>query len=231
MKGMAVVTALAIVLCQSSVASAAIVDFEGGFADLDPVGAVVVPGNTVTFSVGPSGVPTGTGFIAEVGDPATSFVPADTPAAAVAGRFLLSDEDTEQLLSLDYFIDFANPVLNLGLDLFDVRGDGGGATGDVATLNAYADATRSTLVGSDSFTVPSPQPVEGNVVNLSIPAPSAPIVATHLTFSGVDVGTGIDNITFTNRDTVIPEASSIFVWSVLSALGLCAVRWRRSHCT
>lgn len=224
MKALAVLTALAITFTPSGVATAAIVDFEGGFADLDPVGAVVVPGNTVTFSVGPiGGAPTGPGFIAAVGNPATSFIPADTPAAVVAGSFLLSDEASTPLtLALDYFIDFANPVADLALDLFDFRGDGGASIGSSATLNGYADAARTILVGSNTFTVPSPQPVEANVVNLSIATPSAPIVAAHLTFSEADVGTGIDNISF----GTIPEPTTCAVWSllVLSLTGAC---WRR----
>lgn len=198
------------------------IDFEAGFVDLQPVGVVNTATNTVTFGVGVAG-PTSTGFIAAVGPPQTSFVPQDTPAGGAGGSFFLTDETNGPSASLNYFLSFAQPVLNLSLDLFDYRVDGGPAIGDTATLNVFSDAARTMLVGTSTFTIPNPNPVDGNVANLSVQNPSSPILAASLTFSTGDVGTGIDNITF----STVPEPGTVLLFgSGLAGLGLW--RWKKS---
>jgi hypothetical protein len=205
-------------------ANATVINFESGFSDLDPVGVVVVPGNSVTFSVGPSTGPTGTAIIAGVGGPETAFVSNDTPAGGVGGSFFLTDERSGPRMELDYFIEFATAVSNLSLDLYDYRRDGGPSIGDMATLTVFSDVIGGTVVGMATYTIPSPNPVDGNVAHLSILTPTSPIMAAHLSFSEGDVGTGIDNITF----ETVPEPATASLLG-LALCGLLGVRRRRQH--
>jgi len=175
------------------------IDFEA-FANLTALGPVTTVTNTVTFSVTGGG----TAFVADVGAPVTAFVSLDTPATAVAGARFLTDETAGPSAALDYFMTFASPVLNLSLDLYDYRVDGGPSAGDTATLNVFSDASFTTLVGSSVFTIPVLNPVDGNVENLSVPSPSAPILSASVVFMAGDVGTGIDNVTFTTATAVAP---------------------------
>jgi len=195
-------------------AYAVLINFEVGFAELDLVGMVTVPGNTVDFNVG-TGSPMMDGLIAAVGDPKVAFtnlvsVVGDTPepgGALTIGTFFLTDESMGPSATEDYFIDFANPVANLELDLLDYRVDGGPVVGDVATLTAYSDPARTMVVGTATRTVLGAEP-DGNVEHLAILAPSGPIRAADLTWSGAginagkDKGTGIDNIRFDNLEEV-----------------------------
>ncbi len=169
------------------------IDFETGFVERDAVGTVPTAANDVTFSVTGGGP----GFIGGVGPPRNAFNPADTPAGGVPGRFFLSDEKDGPGSSRDYFIQFAKPVLNLALDVYDYRLDDPASAGGVATLTAYADAARTIAVGSYFFAVPTPRPTDGNAETLAISAPSAPIAAAVLRFSEPDGGTAIDNVRFT----------------------------------
>jgi hypothetical protein len=186
----------------ASLASADIIDFET-FATQIPLGPVVTTTNTVTFSV------TGglSAYTATVGSPQTAFAPNDMPAVNVAGTVFLTDELNGPTVGRDYFMSFAAPVSNLSLNLYDYRVDGGPATGDTATLTVYSDWLRTTSVGSDVFTIPAPNPVDGNVVLLDVPNPSAPILSASITFSKSDVGTGIDNITF----NTVPESTTMLL--------------------
>ena len=149
-------------------AFADLIDFEAGFADLQPVGVVVTPTNTVTFGVGPSTGSTGPGFIAMSGLPITAYAPGDAiPGPPVVG-FFLTDETMGPNLIKDYFISFAVPTTNLSLDLYDYRGDGGAGVGATATLDVF-DA-RGINIGSTSFTVPAGAIPDPNREILSIPA-------------------------------------------------------------
>jgi len=65
-------------------AFADVIDFESGFADLDPVTDVITATNTVTFGVG-SCDDQGTAFIAETGDPRTAYTPSDNIPAGASG--------------------------------------------------------------------------------------------------------------------------------------------------
>ena len=206
-------------------AAAEIIDFESGFAALDPVGAVVTATNTVTFSVGP-GTTGGVGpaFIADVGGPTTAFVPHDTPEAGAAGRigeFFLTDETAGPSAALNYFIEFADPVASLGLDLIDFRRDGGPSAGDTATLTVYSDSF-STAVGFDIFTIPLTNPVDGNVERLMVSLGGKVIKSASIVFSTPDVGTGIDNITF------VPEPATLALLGIGLA-GIGAGRRRRAR--
>ena len=222
MKRLTLAVASLVMLLGVNAGHATIVDFEG-FAALTPLGAVVASdGNVVTFSVAGNS-PDGLAYVADVGNPMSAFVPADTPAAAVAGTRFLTDEPAGPNLINDYFMSFAKAVTDLSLDLFDFRADGGARVGDVATLTVFSDAGFTTAVGSDTFTVVAGL-VDGNVENLSVAAPSANILSASLVFSGNgDVGTGIDNVTF----TTVPEPSSLLVWSLIGLSFAGVGRWRR----
>ena len=102
---------------------------------------------------------------------------------------------------------FDIPVFDLSLDLYDYRVDGGPGYGDTATLNVYD--TAHMLVGNDVFTIPTPNPVDGNVAHLAVLNPSALIQYADVIFSTPDVGTGIDNIEFNSAP--IPEPATVLL--------------------
>ena len=170
------------------------IDFETGFVDKQLVGAVSAGGNVVTFSVGTSPATATTAFIAQTGRPSSAFFgPGLVRDAPVNGNFFLSDDrepPASAFRRFDYFIDFASPVGNLSLVAYDLeRGPG--------TLNVYSDAGRTLFVGS--VTVPAGG--DGAIQTLSVPNPTAPILAAsfiHASSGGVkDSGVGIDDVTFT----------------------------------
>jgi len=199
-------------------AMADLIDFETGFSDLDPVGTVTTSTNEVEFFVGASPLTLGTGFIARVGGPLrTSFVPNDLPAVvAVAGEYFLTDEINGPFAALNYYMVFVDlPINALSLDLFDYRVDGGPAAGDGATLTVYENSNFSGSSASDTFIIPTPNPVDGNIENLSVSSFGFAARSATLTFDGPDVGTGIDNIAFTS----VPEPTSLLLVGI-GMLGL-----------
>ena len=216
------------ILALSAFTAAALSTAEVGAVVIDfeslPVGALAgpvgVPGNSVTFGVGAGTAPppSGPAYIADVGAPTTAFAPGDTPAAAVAGRRFLTDEPNGPNAALNYFMSFANPISDLSLHLYDYRVDGGPAAGDSATLTVY-DAAWSP-VGSSTFVIPTINPVDGNVETLSVLSPTGDISFATVTFSTPDVGTGIDNITFSN----VPDASHSLMLFGIALSGLVGVR-------
>jgi len=185
-------------------AFADLIDFETGFADSDPVTAVVTATNVVTFGVEPCGAP-GTAFIAETGTPTTAYVPTDDIPTGASGSFFLTDETAGPSTSLDYCISFATPVNNLSVDLYDYRTDGGASVGDVATLTVF-DAGGSP-VGSVTFTITAGLP-DPNLATLSIQSPTGLISSAELSFSVSDKGTGIDNIDFTTN--IVPPPMQVY---------------------
>jgi len=185
-----IVFAASVVLAVTPVYGVATIDFEA-FTDLAPLGPVAAGDNVVTFSVGSPGA--APGILAEVGGPMTAYVPLDTPAGENAGRMFLTDEAAGPVLALDYFIEFDVPVTFLSLDLYDYRVDGGPDFGDTATLTVYSDLF-TTAVAADVFVIPFPNPVDGNVETLFVAAES--IRSASLIFDAPDIGTGIDNVTF-----------------------------------
>ena len=190
------------------------IDFEG-FGDQQPYGAVNTGDNIVTFSVGSPGA--GPGYTAVDGGPMTAFVPMDTPASLTAGTFL-TDETAGPDLKLDYYFTFAKLVSSVGLDLYDYRVDGGPAIGSTATLTVYSDLF-TTSVGTDVFTIPTSNPVDGNIEHLSVVSGSFNIWSASVTFDLPDVGTGIDNIEF----CTIPAPGAI----LLGSIGVGLASWLR----
>ncbi len=188
--------------------SATTIDFEA-FANGTALGAVPVAGNTVTFATGAGATPGATtGYVVEVGGPVTGFQPLDSPAGGLGGARFLTDEliapGNLPTLALNYFLSFAAPIKNLSLDLYDYR-DGGAHSGHTAVLTLFSDLF-TTPVASFMYSIPAILPVDGNVVNLAAATGSFNVFSASLVFSGPDVGTGIDNITFTSA----PEP-----WSIL----------------
>jgi hypothetical protein len=187
--------------------SATTIDFEA-FAGGTGLGPVAIGGNTVTFETGAGATPAGTtGYVVEVGGPVTGFEPLDSPAGGLGGARFLTDELAGPGLpnkALNYFLSFAVPIMNLSLDLYDFR-DGGAHSGDTATLTLFSDLF-TTPVSTAMFTIPAILPPDGNVVNLAAATGIFNVFSASLVFSGPDLGTGIDNVSFTSA----PEP-----WSVL----------------
>jgi len=201
-------------------AQADVIDFESGFSNQQSVSDVITATNTVTFSVGPARTPA---YIAQVGLPTTAFVLKDTPAdTSVSGSFFLTDEYDGPSATLDYYLSFATPVSNLSLNLYDYRAlDGGPRVGDRAILTVYDQ--NHNVVGTDVFTINTILIPNGNVVLLSVQDPTAAIWLASLEFSRGDVGTGIDNITF----TTVPLPPALLLMG--AGLGLLALRKRRPN--
>ena len=199
-----------------------VIDFESGFIDRDEVtGPIVTSTNAVRFRFG-AGSPTYNGFITRVGSPTTAFFPHDLPTGGSPGAFLLSDELAPRgnpQSAMDYFIEFAEPVSNLSLELYDLE-----IAGNTATLTAYSDLTRTDVVGMDSATIVGNAP-EGLVTPLSIPNPTTVIRVASLTLSnGSDLGTGIDNVTFTTARVPIPTAALLAIALLLFGTSFVALR-------
>ncbi|MGA1826599.1 MAG: hypothetical protein ACMUIP_18245 [bacterium] len=201
-----------IYFCSLSMLHAYVIDFETGFADLDPVGKVITPKNEVEFSV----IGGDTVFIAKVGDPTTAFYPSDTPEGGSPGSFFLTDHNT---VNLGYLIRFNAKISYLCLDLYDFRDETGPMPeiGDTATLTTFANTNWTDPVGEYLFTIVEGLP-EGNVETLSILTPSEPIGSASLIFSTGDKGTGIDNIKFTTIP--LPTTFLLFLSGFLGLVGL-----------
>lgn len=196
-----------------------LIDFESGFSDQQAVTEVITSTNAVTFWVG---IDHKKAYIAQVGTPKTAFVPYDTPEnLTVSGNFFLTDEKNGPWFKLDYYMSFATPVRNLSLNLYDYRVDGGPWFGDSATLRVFDKDGNP--VGTDVYTIGWPNPPNGSIEWLSVMNPTAPITTAWLEFSRGDMGTGIDNISFT---TVPLPPSVLFFGSGL--LGLAGLYWRRT---
>jgi hypothetical protein len=193
----------------SAQAGTTVIDFEG-LGDVTPITSIAVPNNVVTFSIiHPTGAVT-PAYTAMVGGPVTAFVSNDMPAGMRTGTFL-TDETNGPSLTGEYRMQFAKPVASLSLDLYDYRVDGGPAAGDQAILTVYANSDFTGALATDVFTIPVPNPVDGNIENLAIDWGNFSILSATVTFTGADVGTGIDNVTF----ATIPAPGAM----ILGALG------------
>lgn len=216
----------------SSSSNAVTIDFETGFSDLDPVSAVATSdGNQVTFSVGP-GLAGGisSAFIAEVGDPFTAFIPSDGEGTALEpeiGRFFLADDNGAPLDAFNYFMEFSNPISNLSVDLLDFRIDGGGSSSDTVTLTVFSDSF-TTAIGSAVFDITDGLPI-GALATLSVDNPSGLVRSASIVHSGSDLGTGIDNISFTTNSsqTSTPEPESTLGILALSMLAIKLLKSRK----
>lgn len=209
-----------VALAAPTFAADTVIDFESGFVNVQPVGAVATADNELTFKVGTSFATASNAYIADVGGTTTAFVPNDSLHASygdLAGKFFLTDETRGPSTKYNYYILFDKPVSHLSLDLYDYRNDGGPAIGDTATLTAYSDAF-VTSVGTDIFEIPRGT-LDANAENLSVNV-GQNIYAASVVFSVGDVGTGIDNVTFA---TAVPAPGAF----ILAGLGSGLVGWMR----
>lgn len=169
--------------------NAATIDFET--IALGPVSSVTAGGNTVTFS-GPGG---STPTVVETGAPTEAFAPGDTPASGSFGERFITDDLPGADIG-DYFFGFSTAITSLSMDSADFRADGGGAIGDIVSLQVFADVARTILLGSDSYVIDGSE-VDGFRYNFSVSGVGA-ILGASLSTTGSDVGTGVDNIHFTS---------------------------------
>jgi hypothetical protein len=125
-------------------------------------------------------------------------------------------------VAFDYFISFDRPVSSLSLNVYDFRKDSLAGIGDSVTLTVFSDAF-TTFAGSNSFIIPAAFLPDGNVLTLAVPLPFALIRSAAITFSAPDIGTGIDDITF----TTVPEPWTAFLLGA-GLLGMGVLRRRQT---
>jgi hypothetical protein len=158
----------------------------------------------------------GSAYGAVNGAPTTAFDTSDNRAGGGDSPFL-TDEPTGPSAALDYFLRFSIGVPDLTLDVLDYGGDGGAPAGNFASLQVFSsnDWDPANLI----TTIPGPAIVgftDGLVTTLST-FPGMPILSARVTFSTPDVGTGIDNVSWTT--TAVPEPGTV----VLFGSGLLAL--------
>jgi hypothetical protein len=199
--------------------TAGLIDFNGA-TDGGVFASDSSDGVTVNFYTGANSLvcpcPPGLGaaYGAAPGAPETAFVPDDMRAGTDSN--FLTDEADGPIADLDYFMNFSVGVPNLTLDVLDYRGDGGATNGDFTTLQVFSsgDWDPANLIGSFSGPAIIPALADGLVTTLSV-FPAGSILSARVTFSTADIGTGIDDVSW----TVIPEPGTV----VLFGSGLLAL--------
>lgn len=184
-----------------------LIDFEDQkYRDGQKIDVITVDGVDVTFGTLDRN---DKAYIAKVaGKKTNGFDPDDTPFTGDAGKYFLTDETGNSMNhSDDYTIQFSQAVQNVTLDGYDYRADGGAKVGDTVTLSAYDELNR--LIGTDVYTITGSEP-DGNVVTFGIKASG--IQRLELVHSGVDVGTGIDNLRFEVSVAAAPEPAE---WAMI----------------
>ncbi|AFZ49765.1 VWD domain-containing protein [Dactylococcopsis salina] len=193
------------VTVEESLFGAIVVDFEEGFTDQQEVTSPIsVPNNEVTLTVG-SGT-TGPGdsnpFIAQVGDPQTAFIPNDDAEEEAVGNFFLTDESNGPNNSLNYFIEFDQPIPSLSVDLLDFVDE---QSNDASvSLTVFSDSF-STVVGEASSSLTEGDAENTDFENLSVTNPSGLIQSASIVTQFSDLGTGIDNITLSPAEEEVTD--------------------------
>jgi hypothetical protein len=158
----------------------------------------------------------------------TAFIPGDSrdPISGGSDSGFLTDEPTGPVAALDYFFSFSVGVPDLSLQVLDFRGDGGAPAPATATLETYSGDDWTGVVGSAVFNLAALQ-ADGFVFSLTDLGGGLPIRTARVTFSQPDIGTGIDNLSWTTG-TEIPEPGTVILFGTgLLALGA-IVRKRRT---
>lgn len=138
----------------------------------------------------------------------------------------LTDESAGPIAALDYFFQFSVGLTDLSVEVLDYRGDGGAPAPVTVTLQTYSNTNWTGLTGSPFFFLGS-QGADGLVIPLTDLGGGLPIRSARVTFSTPDIGTGIDNLSWTA--TAIPEPGTVILFGTgLLALGA-IVRKRRAQ--
>ncbi|NEQ74109.1 MAG: PEP-CTERM sorting domain-containing protein [Okeania sp. SIO2C9] len=191
-----------------------VVDFESGFSDRELVNSVTASnGNVLTFGIGDQ-TPTSNPEIAQTGGQTTAFGPTDGASLqSEIGNFFLTDGSSGSGAS-NYFIEFSQAVSEVSIDLLDLDALFFNGGPGVATVTVYSDSF-STVINSQDFL--GSNPTGGNpetIDTFSISGNSNAIKSVSIIYSvngRGDIGTGIDNITFTQFEPPksTPEPASI----------------------
>jgi hypothetical protein len=158
----------------------------------------------------------------------TAFIPGDSrdPISGGADNGFLTDEPTGPVAALDYFFSFSVGIPDLSLQVLDFRGDGGAPAPASATLETYSGTDWTGALGIATFNLAALQ-ADGFVFSLTDLGGGTPIRTARVTFSTPDIGTGIDNLSWTTG-TEIPEPGTVILFGTgLLALGA-IVRKRRT---
>lgn len=162
-------------------------------------------------------------YVVKEGYPVDAYAPGDIIPdynGHDGGDFFLSEDRNGPSTRFDYFMDFEKGISDLSLAVYDYGAYGGPSKDDYVTLFLYD--VNWNEIGSDSFTLPAnaknlPDP---NLITLSANATGVAYHASVM-FSKGDVGTGIDNVSF----TTVPEPGTLALMG-LGLFGLSLVRRR-----
>lgn len=152
-------------------------------------------------------------YVVKEGYPVDAYAPGDVIPSGPdydGGKFFLTEDRNGPSTRFDYFMDFDKGISQLSLAVYDY-GAFGGPKNDPLTLSLYdmdwnVVGSYTTRPGANPSDIPDP-----NLILLNAEATATAYHASVI-FSVGDVGTGIDNVSF----TTVPEPGSI----ALLALGL-----------
>lgn len=204
------VAGIALVALPVAASHGALLDFETGFTDRQALTTpIAFGGASMDIWVGDTPDDRRPAYAARVGPETSAFVPVDR--SPDGSDWFVTDEPSGPRLSLNYYLSFDQPLEHLGLDLYDYRRDGGGRIRDYVQLAAYGDVGFTELLFTDISFVVGDEP-DGNLRHLELSGSG--MVAFSLSFHradgspGRDVGTGIDNLSFTLDAERIPTAGT-----------------------